>query len=214
MPILYLLFVLAQLINCEEVYVEVSVLVSGDYNVSDLYNNLYHPNSSNLQLANSTGNVDILNTSNLSNASNTSNASNASNMSNLGSNNPIIAPLIFIENSLYRIISVSPILCVIGYDYNCFNDTNVTRSLDRTDPISTPLPVGFIVGTCSAAIVVVILGVLLKSGFKKKPIPDSNPERRLIMPVLIDWPPKNKKLIAGHGTPIVVNYSYSPYPYA
>ena len=211
MPILYLLFILAQLINCEEVYVEVSVLVSGDYNVSDLYNNLYHPNSSNLQLANSTGNVDILNTSNLSNTSNFSNTSNALNLSN--SNNPI-SPLIFIKNSLYRIISVSPILCVIGYDYNCFNDTNVTRSLDRTDPIPTPLPVGFIVGTCSAAIVVIILGVLLKSGFKKKPIPDSNPERRLIMPVLIDWPPKNKKLIAGHGTPIVVNYSYYPPPYA
>ena len=211
MPILYLLFILVQLISCEEVYVEVSVLVSGDYNVSDLYNNLYHPNSSNLQLANSTGNVDILNTSNLSN---TSNISNTSNTSNIGSNKPTIAPLNFIKNSLYRIISVSPILCVIGYDYNCFNDTNVTRSLDRTDPIPPPLPVGFIVGTCSAAIVVIILGVLLKSGFKKKPIPDSNPERRLIMPVLIDWPPKNKKLIAGHGTPIVVNYSYSPYPYA
>ena len=82
MPILYLLFILVQLISCEEVYVEVSVLVSGDYNVSDLYNNLYHPNSSNLQLANSTGNVDILNTSNLSNTSNISNASNASNASN------------------------------------------------------------------------------------------------------------------------------------
>jgi hypothetical protein len=207
MPILYLLFILAQLINCEEVYVEVSVLVSGDYNVSDLYNNIYYPNSSNLQLANSTGNVDILNTSNLSNTSNFSNTSNALNLSN--SNNPI-SPLIFIKNSLYRIISVSPILCVIGYDFNCFNDTNVTRVLDRTDPNPTPLPVGFIVGTCSAAIVVVILGVLFKSGFKKKPIP----ERRLIMPILIDWPPKNKKLITGHGTPTVVNYSYSPHPYA
>jgi hypothetical protein len=202
---LYLLFILAQLINCEEVYVDVSVLVSGDFNVSDLYNNLYHPNASNLQLANSTGNVDILNTSNLSNTSNVSNISNSLNGSNLGSNNSIITPPNFIKNSLYRIISVSPILCVIGYDFNCFNNTNVTRLLDRADTVSTPLPVGFIVGTCSAAIVVVILGVLFKSGFKKKPIP----EKRLIMPVLIDWPPKNKKLITGHGMPIVVNYTYT-----
>lgn len=191
MHILYLLFMLAKLSYCEEMYVEVSVLVSGDYNVSDLYDNLYHPNAS--KLSNSTGNV--------------------TNTSHLNNHTQIPIPIIpiiipFIKNSVYRILSVSPLLCVIGYDFNCFNDTNVTRLLDNTAIKSTtePLPVGFIVGTCTALVVVVILGILFKTGFRKKTVP--LPEKRLVMPILIDWPPRNKKPSPGNGMPIVVVNQY------
>ena len=165
-----ILWVVVGAIYCEEVYVEVSVVVPGDFNVSDLYDNLYHPNTSNISISsNSTGNV--------------------LNVTNIESNYTII----LLKNSVYRVLSVSPILCVIGFDYNCFNDTNVTR-LPESPPTGSELPMGYILGVCSAVFVVVVLGIIFTRGFKK-PIP----EKRLVIPVVIDWPPRNKKPNFGNG---------------
>ena len=179
---------LAGVISCEEVYVEVSVLVSSDFNVSDLYDNLYHPN--------------------IPNASNTSNSTgNVLNVTHFTESNHTLTFLVpFVKNSVYRVLSVAPILCVIGFEYNCFNDTNVTRLPDNTVAVSEALPMGYILGTCSAVVVVVVLGILFTAGFKKKHIP---PEKRLVIPVVIDWPPKNKKQNFGNGMLVhTISHSY------
>ena len=179
-----ILLALAGVFYCEDVYVEVSVVVSGDYNVSDLYENLYNPNTSI--------------TSNLLNTSNsTGNVLNVTNFTE--SNHTLIFLIPFVKNSVYRVLSVSPILCVIGYDFNCFNDTNVTRLPGNTVAANEALPMGYILGTCAAVVVVVILGVIFTAGFKKKPIPA---QKKLVIPVVIDWPPRYKKPIFGNGMPV------------
>ena len=192
---------------CDEgggVYVEVSVLVASDYNESRLYENLYQPTNPNasgfktLNASNATGNV--------TNATNSSNDLSHLNHSN-NSIVPIVGPIRFsliMPNSFLRILSVAPILCVIGFDYNCFNDTNVTRLADTNHGVAASdstdtLPVGVIAGLVTGVCVTVIVTVfcIWSRGFKKKePV---KVEKKLVIPIKIEWPPRNKKLIPGNG---------------
>ena len=162
---------MVRMVHCDDVYVEVSVLVSSEFNESNLYENLFHPNASRLNMSDGTG--------------------NATHASNNSSWPPGSVP--FIPGPFMRFLSISPILCVIGFDYKCFNDTNVTRVADYTvdGPTTSSQPVGYIVGTGAAVLVVVALSVVYRNGFKRRPIPV---EKRPVTAVVIDWPPRpNKK---------------------
>lgn len=184
-------------VACEEgVMVEVSVLVASDYNESNLYSNLLHPNVSRK----------VFNSSNI-----TGNVSTILNASNSSLQPPVV--IIFSSNSFVRLIGVAPVLCVIGFDYNCFNDTNVTRVMDIIAPTNGSLPVGYIVGICATVLVlVVVLSIWSCHKFKRKP--PEKPEKRLVIPITIDWPPKdlNKKLNLGNGVLQPMPF-HQPLPY-
>lgn len=160
----------------EGVMVEVSVLVPGDYNESNFYDGLVRPRASNVS--------GLMNSSNA-----TGNASLSLNISNYTS--APVAVVVF-ANSFVRLLNVAPILCVIGYDYNCFNDTNVTRIADTPVPSTESMPVGYIVGTCASALVLVaVLSIWLTRRFRQKRPEKQAVERKPVIPVTIDWPPKN-----------------------
>ncbi len=159
------------------------MLVSSDFNESNFNSNLFNGNSS--MPSNLTGNASFLNTSNSSSY-------------NLTVDLPrMLIP--FIPSPLTRVLSVNPILCVIGFDFNCFNDTNVTRLRDTAFPVSdAPLPVGFVaLGIGSVAVVGIVLGIYLNHKFKQKPVAAPAPKKTVI-PIRIDWPP-NKKQALGNG---------------
>lgn len=196
---IWLFFGFVSGVRCDEIFVEVSFGVSADYNESNFYDNLLRPVNVSRTVSNAsnvTGNVS------LSNASGTPNTTEPPVI-----DSPFVIPLV--KNPIYRMLNVAPILCVIGFDYNCFNDTNVTR-LDAYYPVPTTdgsLPVGIIAGTCATvAVLAVVLSIWLTGGFKKKPAPV---EKKLVMPIRIDWPKidPNKKLNLGNGT-----WGGNPYP--
>jgi hypothetical protein len=179
--VLFVLVGIIRMVRCDEVYVEVSVLVPGEYNETNLYNNLLHPNASRLNVSDSTGNLTYLNITNHSSVL-------------------ILIPIIpFIPGPLIRFLSISPILCVIGFDYKCFNDTNVTRIADdAVDETPPNQPVGLIIGTSAAVLVVVALSIVFWNGFRRRSVLVI-PEKRPITAVVIDWPPRNKNLHPGNG---------------
>ena len=182
----------------EGVVVEVSVLVAGDYNVSNFYDGLVRPRALNI----SAGLV------------NSSNATGNTSLPSLNVSNYIATPfsIVVIANSLVRILDVAPILCVIGFDYNCYNDTNVTRILYTAAPPSTgSMPAGYIVGTSVTALVLVtVLAIWFTRGFRQKKQEKQAPDKRPVIPITIDWPPKNlnKKVNPANG--MVRDVMYRP----
>ncbi len=163
----------------EGLMVEVSVLVASDYNVSNFYDGLARPRELNVSgglvnSSNATGNVSLpyLNVSN---------------------NKTTPISIVVIANSLVRILDVAPILCVIGFDYNCFNDTNVTRILyTAVSPSTGSMPVGYIVGTSVTALVLLaVLTIWFTRGFRQKKQEKKTPDKLPVIPITIDWPPKN-----------------------
>jgi hypothetical protein len=86
-----------------------------------------------------------------------------------------------------RSLYVSPILCVLGSNYHCYNDTNVTRYADINDGNESIEYIMYGVGGFSLVLVVLLFFFL-----RKKPL-----EKR-ILAVVIDWP--KKKMVLGHGS--------------
>lgn len=192
----------------EEVLVEVAVVVPAEFNESTLYRNLFNPNASRLVLNSTLGNgSSVLGRGSPPSAGNLSTGTlSAGNLStgnlftgNLSAaphslpekdtaNTPLGAPAVVImrpPSSFFRLLNVAPILCVIGFDYTCYNDTNVTWiRYDAGDQGSSPPIVLMAVGAVVGGLVVLLLSFWLgvRLGRNKRSSVAHQPGPRVLPP--------------------------------